>query len=302
MNEPDLNDLALFAQVVEAGGFSAAERQYGTAKATASRRIARLESTLGLRLIQRDSRRFHITEAGQRIYAYAAAMRTEAAAVREVALGCHSEPQGTVRFSCPPELLTLLSPSIADFMQQYPNVQLIIESTARTVDALEENMDFVLRVRAWPLPDSPLIAKSLCISPRVLVAASKWQAKTYEELAQLPCLSSGSTQWTLYNSDNIAIIHEFHPILNTAHLQCLQDAAIAGIGVAALPLILVKNAMKQGKLHILLPDWHFREERVIALYPSRRHLIPAVRLLLETLSECLQNLITEPVSSSDHFF
>ena len=150
----DLNDLYYFAKVVEHGGFAAAGRALGEPKSKLSRRVALLEERLGVRLIQRSTRRFSVTEAGQTFYSHVQAMLVEAEAATEAIELTRSQPRGTVRLSCPTTLLDFgVGRMLSGFMATCPDVQLQLEATNRRVDVIAEGLDLAIRVRPPPLQD-----------------------------------------------------------------------------------------------------------------------------------------------------
>lgn len=168
----DLNDLYYFVQVVDHGGFAAAARALGMPRSRLSRRIAALEDRLGVRLIQRSTRRFSVTEIGQDYYRHCVAMLVEANAAQELIDRSRTKPQGIVRISCPPPLLYFqVGAMIARFMAECPDVEVHLESTPRRVDIIREGIDIALRVRFPPLEESELVMRVLADSTQRLVAA-----------------------------------------------------------------------------------------------------------------------------------
>src|SRR3954453_17995785 len=143
----DLNDYALFAAVILHGGFASAGRAVGMPKSTLSRRIATLEARLGIRLIERSSRRFRVTEIGQAFNDRCRAMLAEAEQAEALVVQAQSEPQGQVRFSCPHGLVEVLSSGLPAFLARYPKVRLQVIATDRAVDLIAERIDLALRVR-----------------------------------------------------------------------------------------------------------------------------------------------------------
>lgn len=144
----DLNDLYMFAQVVEHRGFAPASRAIGVPKSKLSRRVGALEARLGVRLIQRSTRQFAVTEIGRAYYEHCVAMLVEADAAQEVIERSRHEPRGTVRVSCPPALICFeVGDMIARFMAANPRVILHLESTSRRVDLIADGIDVAIRVR-----------------------------------------------------------------------------------------------------------------------------------------------------------
>ncbi|HEY6598108.1 MAG TPA: LysR family transcriptional regulator, partial [Pseudomonadales bacterium] len=145
----DLNDLYYFAEVVDHGGFAPAGRALGVAKSKLSRRIALLEERLGVRLLQRSTRRFAVTEVGQTYYAHCKAMLVEAQSAQEAIELTRAEPCGVVSITCPVALLDArVATMLATFLARYPRIELHLEATNRRVDVVSEAVDVAIRVRA----------------------------------------------------------------------------------------------------------------------------------------------------------
>lgn len=151
MIKTDLNDFAWFVHVVEEGGFAAAGRALDEPKSKLSRRIAQLEERLGVRLIQRTTRQFNVTEVGQTFYEHCKAMLVEAQAAQDAIAALQVEPRGIVKLTCPVTLLHVhIGPMLAKFMARYPDVSLQLEATNRRVDVVGEGVDVAIRVRPRP--------------------------------------------------------------------------------------------------------------------------------------------------------
>lgn len=162
MVKPDLNDFAWFVHVVEQGGFAAAGRALDEPKSKLSRRIAQLEEQLGVRLIQRTTRQFNVTEVGQTFYEHCKAMLVEAQAAQDAIAALQVEPRGVVKLTCPVTLLHVhVGPMLAKFMARYPDVTLQLEATNRRVDVVGEGVDIAIRVRPRPIEDSDLVMRVL---------------------------------------------------------------------------------------------------------------------------------------------
>ena len=144
----DLNDLFYFAKVVEFGGFAPASRAITVPKSKLSRRVAGLEERLGVRLINRSSRQFSVTEVGQQYYEHCKAMLVEAESAQEAIDTVTAEPRGVIRLACPITLLHVhIGSFLADFMKQYPEITVHLEATNRRVDVISEGVDVAIRVR-----------------------------------------------------------------------------------------------------------------------------------------------------------
>jgi len=305
----DLNDLYLFVQAVDHGGFAAAARALGLQKSKVSRRIGLLEDRLGVRLIQRSTRRFSVTEIGQEYYRRCVAMLIEAEGAQTVIDQSRAEPCGVVRLSCPTGLLAFqFGELLGRFMALYPAVELHVESTNRRVDVIGEGFDIAIRVRPPPLTESELVMRRFDERTIRIVASPdllKQRAITLPgDLANLPSLdfgpAGGEHRWRLTHVDGSVAEVRHTPRLVTDDMAVLRDAALAGAGAARLPTLVVWSDLQAGRLETVLPDWKPSNEIVHAVFPSRRGLLPSVRALLDFLAdECAAQRRRVPESSHD---
>lgn len=299
---PDLNDLQLFARVVEHGGFAAAARAMGVPKSTVSRRIAVLEERLGTRLIHRSTRQFAVTEIGMQYHHHCQALLVHAEAAQEVIDRTFSGPHGTVRLSCPIALLDYqVGDMLARYLKRCHGVQLLLESTNRHVDVIAENMDLAIRVRFPPLDDSDLVMKHLGESSQRLVASPELlkgikRAVTPADLSSLPSVDSGQFlqrhEWHLLAKDGSTATVPHTPRMVTDDQLALRIAALHGVGVVQLPTMMVHDDLRSGRLVDLMPTWKPRSAVVHVVFPSRRGLLPAVRHLIDYLAEEFEGLAT----------
>ena len=168
----DLNDLYYFVKVVDHGGFAAAERAIGVQKSKLSRRVQQLEDRLGVRLINRSSRRFSVTEIGREYHDRCVAMLVEAEAADRVIAQVRAEPRGVIRVACPVALVNFQFGALfARFLAEYPQIELHLESTNRRVDVIAEGFDLAIRVRFPPLEPTDLVMRRLDTSTQCLVAS-----------------------------------------------------------------------------------------------------------------------------------
>ncbi|MCC6776092.1 MAG: LysR family transcriptional regulator [Hyphomicrobiales bacterium] len=289
----DLNDLYMFAQVVEHGGFAPAGRAIGMPKSKLSRRVGELEAQLGVRLIQRSTRKFAVTEIGQEYYRHCVAMLVEAEAAQEVIDRSRSEPQGTVRVSCPPALVCFqVGDMIARFMAANPRVTVHLESTSRRVDLISDGIDVAIRVRFPPIEETDHVMRVLGPSEQRLVASPACLTQLQgpvvpASLGVLPSVGFGPAHrdhvWQLVGPDGATASVPYVPRLVTDDIAQLRSAALAGVGVAQLPMMVVAQDIDAGGLVDVLPDWRPRSGVVHAVFLSRRGLLPAVRSLIDHL-------------------
>jgi DNA-binding transcriptional LysR family regulator len=296
----DLNDLYYFVQVVEHQGFAPAGRVLGIPKSKLSRRIALLEERLGVRLIQRSTRRFSVTEIGQIYFSHCKAMLVEAEAAQEVIDRTRTEPCGIVRMTCPITLLDAnIGTMVADYMIANPGVSVHLEATNRRVDVIGEGIDVAIRARTPPLEDSDLALRVLaertwCLVGSPVLLAGRALPLMPADLPSLPSVDMGPPQpqhvWSLRGPDGAAVSIPHRPRLVTDNMLALRVAAVHGVGIAQLPTMVVVEELRRGSLLRIAPDWASRSGIVHAVFPSRRGLLPSVRSLLDYLAARFKQL------------
>ena len=299
----DLNDLYYYVQAVDYGGFSPASRALNIPKSKLSRRIALLEEKLGVRLIQRSTRHFSVTEIGQTYYEHCKAMLVEAEAAQDAINATRAEPRGVVRMTCPVALLHAhIDTMLADFMVNHPQVTVHLEATNRVVDPIEEAIDLVIRVRPSPLEDSNLVMRVLADRGQCLVANPALflfhnVPREPTDLTQWLSLGLGPFQqkhaWILFGKDGKQVTLHHTPRLVTSDMIALRNAALAGVGIVQLPTMMVREELIQGNLIRLIPEWVPRREIIHAVFPSRRGLLPSVRSLIDYLVQRFEALVEE---------
>lgn len=295
MVKPDLNDFAWFVHVVEQGGFAAAGRALDEPKSKLSRRIAQLEEQLGVRLIQRTTRQFNVTEVEQTFYEHCKAMLVEAQAAQDAIAALQVEPRGVVKLTCPVTLLHVhVGSMLAKFMARHPDVTLQLEATNRRVDVVGEGVDIAIRVRPRPIEDSDLVMRVLADRAHRLFASPALIARmgaptAPSELCRWPGLSLSAGKhihrWELYGPQGARAEVHFTPRFITTDMLALRAAAIAGVGAVQLPILMVKEQLAAGELVALLEGWEPRREVIHAVFPSRRGLLPSVRALVDFLTD-----------------
>lgn len=291
----DLNDMVFFAEVVDHGGFAAAGRALGLPKSKLSRRIAELEARLGIRLLQRTTRKLSMTDAGELYHRHCVAVRDEAAAAAEALALAHKEPRGTVRVTCPVTLAqTTVGPVVPRFLARYPQVRLEMQVTNRVVDLVQEGVDVALRVRQVNDDSGSLVVKPLGTTRALLVASPSQLAReghpaSVLDLARLSTVTmsavDGRATWKLVGPEGQLHEYEHRPRYTADDLMTLKYAVMAGVGVGMLPDYLVRSEFRQGALVPVLPGWGPPQATMLAVFPSRRGLMPAVRAFLDFLGE-----------------
>lgn len=290
----DLNDLALFAAVARQGSFTGAGRTLGVPKSRVSRRIAELEQRLGVRLLQRSTRAVHVTEVGRAFQAHCEAMTRSARAALEVAEHAGERPSGRLLVSCPIGVAHIfLADSLPKFLRAYPEVRLELDLTNRRVDIIREGYDVALRVRSV-LEDSELALRSFGVSEQLLVGSPDFIAEhgPFPDLDSLGgVLGMGPAgrgeerpRWRLRGNEGDVIDVEYTPVLLTDDVYLLHQAALGGAGLAQAPFNLCAAALRDGRLVEVLPDHRLSAHQLHAVFPSRRGLVPSVRVFLEFLA------------------
>lgn len=296
----DLNDLYYYVQAVDHGGFASAGRALGMPKSKLSRHIAKLEERLGVRLIQRSTRHFAVTDAGEIYYMHCKAMLVEAERAQEAIDTLKAEPRGVIRMTCPiPLVNAYVGVMLADFMASYPHVTVQMEATNRRVDLVSESVDVALRVRPPPLQDCNLVMRVLADRGQCLVASPALVQRfgfpaTPAALSNWPSLGLGVLQqthaWALQGPDDAHATLHHTPRFVTTDMIALRDAAVAGVGVVQLPVVMARDQLEAGSLVRLVPDWAPCREIIHAVFPSRRGLLPSVRALIDFLAQRFEML------------
>ena len=284
--------MQLFVRVVESGSFAAAAMQADISRAQASKLIRGLEDDLGVRLLQRTTRRLSLTEAGQR---YLDRVREALAAIAEAeaeAAEHQSEPRGRLRVSAPTSFSILhLGPALAAFHQRYPRIELDIDLNDRVVDLVEDGWDMALRIGR--LADSSLAARRLAPCRMVAVAApdylrARGSPQHPQDLVRHTCLlytlSARRDEWTFARDGEIASVRVNGP-LRTNNGDMIAAAAAAGLGIALQPSFIVGERLRHGELVHVLPAWRVQPEAAVyAVYPASRALPAKTRSLIDFLA------------------
>jgi DNA-binding transcriptional LysR family regulator len=290
----DLNELFFFAAVVANGGFAPAGRALRQPKSKLSRRVAQLEARLGVRLIERSTRRFRVTEVGQAFYERCRSVMTEVEQADAVVAEAKAEPHGIVRFSCPTGLIEAIARILPEFMLRHPRIRLQVVATNRRVDLIEQRIDVALRVRVKLDTDAALTMRTLVMSRRILVASPALgnrlgNAKDVGAVGALPTLSTDEegedVVWDLVGPEGEVRSVRHEPRLACSDLTVLREAAVAGLGIALLPEHTCAPAFRDGKLVRVFPEWQAPDGTIHLVFTTRRGLPPAVRALIDHIAE-----------------
>jgi DNA-binding transcriptional LysR family regulator len=303
----DLNDLYLFAQVVEYKSFTSAGEILGIPKSRLSRRIAQLEDQFGIRLLHRTSRRLRPTDVGLSLYEHCRAMIAEAQAGEAVVHRHLIEPAGLVRISLPvvlteiaTSLQTMLSPQ---FMCRYPKIRIAISVSNRWIDLIEDNFDIAIMEHDERQYSSSVVQVGLGTLRWGLVATPEYLAQREafdcpDALSRADMLiydvaPEQNTELHLEGSGNSTTTVTVNARLQSSSILLLKKAAIGGLGIACLPLRVCKEEIDAGSLCVVLPDWSPKKERLVMRFLTRRGLMPAVRTTIDSLKEDIPQILTE---------
>jgi DNA-binding transcriptional LysR family regulator len=274
-NLPDLEGLAIFAKVVDMRSFAGAAAELNLSKATVSKAVSRLETRLGTRLFNRTSRRLALTDAGRQLSARAAHILAEAKAAEDDARAQSSTPRGRVRLAVPMSFGVLhVAPLIAEFLATYPEVTIELHLSDAIVDLIGDGYDAAIRIGM--LPDSSLVARRLCDSQRYLVGSPAYLKKHGRpnhplQLADHACLgytyAIGPETWRFTTTDGKSASVRPSGPLRVNNGDAMMPALIAGIGLGVLPEFIVREALADGRLQRLLPEWTLASGAVYWLTP-----------------------------------
>lgn len=292
----DMNDMLYFAEVVEQGGFAAAGRHLGIPKSKLSRRLAELEARLGVRLLQRTTRKLSLTAVGEIYLRHCVAVRDAAEAAAQAVEQVQTAPRGTIRVACPVTLAqSTLGPIMAPFLARYPQVKVDVRVSNRVVDLVEEGLDVALRVRPTLDDSASLVVKNLGVTRTFLVASPAQLQRQGtllrpQDLAGMDTVSmsavEGKASWVLVGPDGADQVLHHQPRYVADDLLTLKFAVVGGAGVGMLPHYMCREELQAGRLVQVLPGWAPRPGLFHAVYPSRRGMVPAVRCFLDFLAEC----------------
>jgi DNA-binding transcriptional LysR family regulator len=290
-----LTSMKVFVKVAQSGSYAAAAKELGISRAMATKHVMYLENTLGVRLLNRTTRRISLTETGA-IYLERCRQIVEDIEEAELAVTrLHSEPQGLLRVSAPPFFGTFhLAPTIAAYLKQYPKVRVDLVIRGGAVDMLAEGLD--LAIRLGELPDSSLIARKLASSPRVVCGAASYfekygMPKVPQDLREHNCLINMGFEphdlWRFTGPDGEQITVKVSGTLRANTADPLRLAAVHGAGLAVLPTYIAGQDLSKGRLIAVLQEYELPSMDIYAVYPHRRHLSAKVRTFLDFLTERL---------------
>lgn len=288
----DLARIRAFVQVFDAGGFSSAARQHGRSKALLSKYVTDLEDYLGVRLMNRTTRKLSLTEAGEAYYREASQLLQQLDDLDASILDQTAAPRGLLRVSAPRNFgEMILAPVIYSFVAEHPEVTLDLRLEDRFVDLVDEGIDVAIRISA--AQDSSLIARRICGMQHAVVASPVYldahgTPRVPEDLRNHAAIVDtnlqGQANWRFIDKGQTLSIHVNGPVRVNSPLSS-RDAALAGLGIALLPGYLANPMIAEGRLVRILDGYLQQEASLQAVYPHRRHLAGKVRGLIDHLVE-----------------
>ena len=289
-----LDAMSAFARVVSAGSYAEAARRMGLTRSAVSKAVTELEQLLGVRLLDRTTRRVTATEVGKAYYERVVGILSDVETTESAVSRLHDEPKGLLKINAPMSFGTLyLGPAIAEFMVAYDELRIELVLNDRFIDPIEEGVDITVRIGA--LPDSSLIARKLAPARRVLVASpaylkSHGTPRTPDDLVHHHALSFGHSQ----ASHRFELTHQTKilsvpvtPRMCSNNGDVLRAAALHGNGIALLPTFLIGSDIATKKLAIVLPEYGPTGLDVYALYAPNRYLAAKTRVFIDFLAKRL---------------
>jgi DNA-binding transcriptional LysR family regulator len=272
-----LNDIALYVEVAKRKNFSRAAQALDIPTSTLSRRVSELERGIGMRLLNRSTRRIDLTEAGKIYYERCRHLVDEARVAHEQLASLSGQPKGKLRISISTSLAQLFLPAVMGaFARKYPDIECDFDLSARAIDPISNPFDVALRFGAQP--DSNLIARRLVLMPNQLYASPEYLAangvpQAPQDLAHHQCLrqtrSKAPSVWTLHSGNTVERV-EVSGQMSASHAGVLGRLASSGMGITSLPVFdAMRRAIEQSGLVRVLPEWHLSPIPLYALLPTR---------------------------------
>lgn len=291
-----IRGLRTFARIAEAGSFSAVARELGESHSAVTRLIGQLEEHFGVRLFHRTTRRLNLTEDGRELVAYARQL-LDVADGMESDFGRHrNAPQGTVRLGTTIAFGMFLVPRMPALLERYPGLSVDLVMRDQIGDLIEERLDLATHV--GPIADTSLVVRALATARRIAVAAPVYlerhgAPRTPAELTEHECIlhndGRDSSGWHFVGSEG-AFEVRVAGRLSANNSAAVHFAALRGQGIAMLTELRVIDDIRAGRLHRVLAEFQAPGERSFIVYPSRRHLAPRTRVVIDFLVEQVSSL------------
>ncbi|MBT7247518.1 MAG: LysR family transcriptional regulator [Proteobacteria bacterium] len=289
MNE--LTQIKSFVALVESRSISKAAERMDIAVSAVSRRLKELESGLGVQLVQRTTRRMHITEAGEKFYRRCGRLLDDLEEAKREANNTATALSGTLKIATPLSFgVAHLSPAVAAFMHLHPQIKIELDMSDRRIDLVEEGLDLAIRIGA--LEDSSLMARKLASVRHVVCASPDFLNRhgipsTPQDLSALPALCYGNLNqpdtWHYHDKDSKPGQVKVPMRMRANNGDALVEAAIAGLGVLCEPSFIVHGSVERGVLKPLLTDYQWNPMGIFAVYPQTKHMPTRVRAFIDFL-------------------
>lgn len=287
--------MQVFTEVAKSGSFTATADKLDMSRAMVTRYVSELEQWLGARLLQRTTRRVTLTDAGENCLRRSEQMMALMENMEEETGSHEGELRGQLRITCSMSFAyAQIAATIVDFLKRYPQLKIDLNISEGALNLVDARIDLAIHISAEP--DPSLIGRVLAPCSSVLVASPAYlrahgMPQTPAELAAhrgLSYANFGKSVWTLRRGQEQVSVR-ISSYFSANEATALLRAAQAGGGIALQPVYLAKPHLEDGSLQVVLPEWQLPDMSIYALYPSRKHLSPAVRALLDFLAERFAN-------------
>ncbi len=298
-----LDDALIFTRVVECHSFTSAATTLGMQKSTVSRRLAQLEERLGVRLLNRTTRKLRLTEVGQAYYERCRQIMQEFAEAEEAIMQLQSEPTGLLRITSPIEFGQLfLGSVVGEFVRRYPALQVEVELTTRVVDPVEEGVDIAIQLGRPQ--DSSLVARPMLLSPRQLFASPAYLEQygipqRPEDLVRHRCIHTLGDEGRKWHFHEPSVSIAVPQGVTVNNITFAREAAVAGGGIINVPSFIAQPQVAEGKLVRVLEHCVLPSTELYALYPSRRFQVMKVKAFIDYMMEQLEERLNVRVEPND---
>jgi DNA-binding transcriptional LysR family regulator len=286
------SDLRVFVRVMDRGSFSSAAKDLRLTPSAVSKLVSRLEDRLGVRLLERSTRRLALTPEGETFLARARRIVADIDEAEAEVMQARGVPRGKLRINSGTAFgLHQLAPALADFLTRYAEIELELSITDRLVDLIEEQAD--IAVRSGHIPEGPFVRRKIADLQRVICAAPSYlrrrgAPKVAADLKQHDCIvvaGPGLNRWPFKTRTGIDVV-EVRPRVSTDDAEAALRLAIEGAGITRLSDVIVGEPLRAGELNALLTDSHHVEPfPLAAIYPAGRQRLPRVAVFIEFLIE-----------------
>ncbi|HIF9343748.1 TPA: LysR family transcriptional regulator [Photobacterium damselae] len=288
----NLNDIKVFVSVVEAGSFSGASGILVMPSTTVSRKVAQLEASLGIKLLHRSTRKLSLTEEGLHYFHLCQQHLVAIERANELIMQAQLEPKGKIRLSSPFDFaIQYAQPWITEFLKKYPKISIELDTADAHINMIEDRIDVAFR--SGQLQDSSLIARRIgpkysvcCASPEYISSVRKIEVPN--DLSELNCLTMGkahvSNDWYFVKQEEAYQV-KVSGRYTTTSMHLIIESALSGLGVAYVPITLVKNHLESGRLVRVLADYDTPQSNMFLIYQSHKYMAKPIRLFIDYIIE-----------------